>query len=179
MEQNNKHQVKIYTDGACSGNPDGPGGYGVVLIYKDSNGEIHRKELSAGFINTTNNRMEIMAAIAGLEALKKPCSVIITSDSQYLVNAINQKWVEKWKSSGWLRDKKKGIKAKNIDLWIRLLSAMEKHEVTFEWVKGHAGHEENEVCDKLAVSAAAGDNLKEDTRGKEEIKGNEQESFNV
>ncbi|NLT95564.1 MAG: ribonuclease HI [Clostridia bacterium] len=157
-------KVSIYTDGACKGNPEGPGGYGVVLLYTDSNNKTHRKELSAGFRNTTNNRMEILAAVVGLEALKKPCEVDLYSDSQYLVKAIEEKWIERWQKNGWMRDVKKGIKAKNIDLWQRLLKAMEPHKVTFHWVRGHSGHPENERCDQLATEAASQPNLPEDAR---------------
>lgn len=157
-------KVNIYTDGACKGNPDGPGGYGVVLIYTDSNNQTHRKELSAGFANTTNNRMEILAAIVGLEALKKPCEVSLYSDSQYLVKAIEEKWVDRWQKNGWMRDVKKKIKAKNVDLWQRLLKAMAPHKVTFHWVRGHSGHPENERCDQLATEAAAQPNLPPDQR---------------
>lgn len=152
-------EVTIFTDGACQGNPDGPGGYGSILMYKGKQGNIHRKEISGGFSNTTNNRMELMAAICGLEALKEPCNVTIYSDSKYLVDAIEKKWVYRWQSNSWIRDVKKGIKAKNIDLWKRLLSAMDKHNVVFKWVKGHAGVPENELCDKLATNAAMGVNL--------------------
>jgi ribonuclease HI len=142
-----KH-VMLYTDGACSNNP-GPGGYGVVLVY-DSN----RRELSGGFQRTTNNRMEIFAAIAGLEALKEPCRVTLTSDSQYLVNGIQKGWALKWKANGWMRNKKE--KAINPDLWERLLRLCDIHDVHFEWVRGHAGHPENERCDELATAAARG-----------------------
>jgi len=138
----------LYTDGACSNNP-GPGGYGVVLVY-DSN----RRELSGGFQRTTNNRMEIFAAIAGLEALKEPCRVTLTSDSQYLVNGIQKGWALKWKANGWMRNKKE--KAINPDLWERLLRLCDIHDVHFEWVRGHAGHPENERCDELATAAARG-----------------------
>jgi ribonuclease HI len=129
-------KVKIFTDGACSGNP-GPGGFGVVLRF---NGV--EKELSGGFKNTTNNRMELMGAIAGLEALKEPCEVTLTTDSQYLVNAIEKGWVYKWKANGWMRNNKE--EALNRDLWERLLRVMEKHRVHFQWIRGHAGHAENE-----------------------------------
>jgi len=151
-----KKEVMIYTDGACSGNP-GPGGYGVVLVY---NG--HRKELSGGFKNTTNNRMEIMAAIKGLEALKTPCKVVLTSDSKYLIDAIEKGWVNKWKANGWMRNKTD--KALNVDLWKRLLELMEIHDVEFKWIKGHAGHPENERCDQLAVAALKAADLPEDIR---------------
>ncbi|MDK2824205.1 MAG: ribonuclease [Clostridia bacterium] len=157
-------KVTIYTDGACKGNPDGPGGYGVVLLYTDQNNRVHRKELSGGFQNTTNNRMEIMAAIVGLEALKKSCDVTLYSDSQYLVKAIEEKWINRWQKNNWLRDPKKGIKAKNIDLWQRLLKAMENHNVTFKWVRGHSGTPENERCDQLATEAAQDPNLPVDNR---------------
>lgn len=153
-------EVTIYTDGAARGNPNGPGGYGTVLLYTDSQGNCHRKELSEGFVKTTNNRMEMSAAIAGLEALKRPCHVILYSDSQYLVNAFNQHWLENWIKKGWKRGKNEAVK--NVDLWKRLLKAMEGHEVEYRWVKGHAGHPENERCDELAVAAALGDNLKID-----------------
>jgi ribonuclease HI len=149
-------KVKIFTDGACSGNP-GPGGFGVVLRF---NGV--EKELSGGFKNTTNNRMELMGAIAGLEALKEPCEVTLTTDSQYLVNAIEKGWVYKWKANGWMRNNKE--EALNRDLWERLLRVMEKHRVHFQWIRGHAGHAENERCDRLAVQAASKDNLPEDKR---------------
>ena len=149
--------VKIYTDGAARGNPDGPGGYGSVLEYVDTKGELHVKEISQGYVRTTNNRMELMAVIAGLEALNRPCEVEVYSDSQYVVNAFNQHWVEKKKKKGWKRGKNEPVK--NVDLWKRLLEAKEKHSVTFHWVKGHDGHPQNERCDELATSAADGDDL--------------------
>lgn len=146
--------IELFTDGACSGNP-GKGGYGVVLKYKE-----HTKELSRGFSLTTNNRMEIMAVIAGLEALNETCNVSVYSDSKYVVDAINEGWVYKWELNGWMRNKKDP--AVNVDLWERLLVLLDEHNVEFHWVKGHAGHPENERCDKLAVSAASGENLEED-----------------
>jgi ribonuclease HI len=146
-----KQDVTIYTDGGCLGNP-GPGGYGVVLRCGR-----HEKRLSGGFARTTNNRMEIMAAIAGLEALKEPCRVTLHSDSKYLVNAMTQGWVQRWRGNGWKRNKKD--KAVNVDLWQRLLSVCARHEVVFKWVKGHAGHPDNEACDRLANAAAARDDL--------------------
>lgn len=149
--------VKIYTDGAARGNPDGPGGYGSVLEYVDTNGELHVKEISRGYVRTTNNRMELMAVIAGLEALNRPCEVEVYSDSQYVVNAFNQHWVDGWIKKGWKRGKNEPVK--NVDLWKRLLEAKEKHSVTFHWVKGHDGHPQNERCDELATSAADGDDL--------------------
>ena len=153
-------QVTIYTDGCAKGNPNGPGGYGAVLLYVDSKGQTHRRELSCGYKKTTNNRMEMMAAIAGLEALIKPCQVDLYSDSQYLVRAFNDHWVDRWKKNNWRTGKKEPVK--NQDLWDRLLKAMEPHEVSFHWVKGHAGNTENERCDQLAVTAAEGKDLLED-----------------
>lgn len=153
-------EVKIYTDGAARGNPNGPGGYGVVLLYVDGKGVTHRRELSGGYAKTTNNRMELMAAIVGLEALIRPCDVELYSDSQYLVKAFNEGWIQNWIRKGWKREKNKEVK--NVDLWKRLLEAKEKHNVRFIWVKGHAGTAENERCDQLAVSAALADDLPED-----------------
>jgi len=147
-------KVVIYTDGACSGNP-GPGGYGVVMLY---NG--YRKELSGGFRLTTNNRMEMLAAIEGLRALKGRCAVTLYSDSKYLINAIQQGWAARWRASGWMRNKKE--KAVNPDLWAQLLDLCGRHEVEFVWVRGHAGNVENERCDLLAVSASQQPNLPED-----------------
>lgn len=147
--------MEIYTDGACLGNP-GPGGYGVVLISGKK-----RKELSGGFRLTTNNRMELMAAVAGLAALKRPCLVTLYSDSQYLVKAMNQGWVQRWRSQGWMRTKRE--RAINADLWERLLTLCERHAVTFVWVRGHGGNRENERCDVLSRAAAMGKDLPEDT----------------
>ena len=138
--------VTIYTDGACSGNP-GPGGWGAILQYGTA-----KKELSGSEPSTTNNRMELLGVITGLEALKRPCRVEVHSDSQYVVNAFNQHWVEGWLKRGWRNAGKQPVK--NVDLWKRLLAAKEPHEVTFHWVKGHAGHPENERCDQLATAAA-------------------------
>ncbi len=152
--------VDIYTDGAARGNPDGPGGYGTVLEYRDSRGELHTKEISQGYQKTTNNRMELMAAIAGLEALNRPCQVDLYSDSKYLVDAFNQNWIQGWIKKGWKRGKNEPVK--NIDLWKRLLKAKEPHQVTFIWVKGHDGHPQNERCDELATTAADGEELIED-----------------
>lgn len=157
----NRMNVTIYTDGSARGNPDGPGGYGCVLQYIDKNGMLHEKELSAGYQKTTNNRMELMGVIAGLEALTKPCAVTIVSDSKYVTDAFNQHWIEGWIKKGWKRGKNEPVK--NIDLWKRLLQAMEPHQVIFTWVKGHAGHPENEKCDMLATTAADGTQLLEDT----------------
>ena len=150
-------KVTLYTDGSARGNPDGPGGYGAVLQYVDAQGTLHEKELSAGYQKTTNNRMELMAAIVGLEALKRPCQVALYSDSKYLVDAFNQRWIESWVKNNWNRPKTGPVK--NSDLWKRLLKAMELHQVTFFWVKGHDGHPENERCDRLATAAADGRNL--------------------
>lgn len=153
-------KVSIYTDGAARGNPDGPGGYGAVLRYVDGAGAVHEKELSQGYFRTTNNRMELMAAIAGLEALKTSCDVTLYSDSKYLVDAFNKHWIEGWIKKGWKRGKNEPVK--NPDLWKRLLAVKEKHNVIFVWVKGHDGHEFNERCDRLATAAADGDALIED-----------------
>lgn len=139
-------KVTIYTDGACRGNP-GNGGYGCVLLYTDKAGITTRKEFSEGFKDTTNNRMELMAVIVAIEALKRPCEVEIFSDSKYVVDAFNQNWIEGWEKRNWK-------KVKNIELWKRLLSALEQHKYKFTWVEGHAGNEENERCDELATQAA-------------------------
>ena len=136
--------VEIFTDGACSGNP-GRGGYGVILRYMG-----REKEISGGEPNTTNNRMELMAAIVGLGALKEPCSVTLYSDSQYLINGIVKGWAEKWRNNGWVKSDKKP--AHNSDLWEKLLEQTSVHEVKFVWIKGHNEHPENERCDKMAVA---------------------------
>lgn len=153
-------KVKLYTDGAARGNPDGPGGYGAVLAYTDPKGILHEKELTRGYKKTTNNRMELMAVIAGLEALNRSCEVEVYSDSKYVVDAFNQHWIDGWVKKGWKRGKNEPVK--NIDLWKRLLAAMEPHKVTFIWVKGHAGHAYNERCDLLATTSADGEDLLED-----------------
>ena len=152
--------VKTYTDGSARGNPDGPGGYGAIVVYVDSKGIEHEREDSAGFVKTTNNRMELIAAIVGLEALTKPCNVILYSDSQYVIKAFNDHWLEGWIKKGWKRGKNEPVK--NIDLWKRLLAAAEPHNMTFEWVKGHNGHPMNERCDILATTAADGTDLTDD-----------------
>ncbi|MCI6060318.1 MAG: ribonuclease HI [Dorea sp.] len=152
--------VSIYTDGAARGNPDGPGGYGTVLEYVDTRGILHMKELSQGYRRTTNNRMELMAVIAGLEALNRSCEVDLYSDSKYVVDAFNQHWIDSWLKKGWKRGKNEPVK--NVDLWKRLLKAKEQHQVVFHWVKGHDGHPQNERCDQLATSAADGDELIDD-----------------
>ncbi len=155
-------EVKIYTDGAARGNPDGPGGYGAVLTYLNREGKLFKKEISAGYQKTTNNRMELMAAIRGLQELTRPCQVELYSDSKYLVDAFNKDWIGSWVKKGW--KKSDGKQVKNIDLWKELLEAMEPHKVKFVWVKGHDGHEMNERCDELATSAADGENLLEDAQ---------------
>ncbi|MCI5903391.1 MAG: ribonuclease HI [Blautia sp.] len=149
--------VKIFTDGAARGNPDGPGGFGTVLQYTDSRGILHEKEISQGYKRTTNNRMELMAAIAGLEALNRPCQVELYSDSKYLVDAFNQHWIDSWIKKGWKRAQNEPVK--NTDLWKRLLKAAGPHQIQFIWVKGHDGHEMNERCDMLATTAADGQDL--------------------
>ena len=154
-------EVIIHTDGSARGNP-GPGGYGCVLQFTDAQGTTHTSERSAGYRLTTNNRMELMAVIVGLEALKRPCNVIVWSDSQYVVNAFNQHWIDGWLKNNWKNSQKKPVK--NDDLWKRLLQAKSSHQVTFKWVKGHAGHELNERCDELATTAADDSaNWQEDT----------------
>jgi len=140
--------IIIYTDGACSGNP-GPGGYGAVLLYGG-----HRKELSAAYRRTTNNRMEMLAAIAALDTLKEPCRITLYSDSKYLVDAIEKGWAIRWQKNNWMRNKKEA--ALNPDLWERLLALLDVHKVDFRWVKGHAGNVENERCDVLAREAIEG-----------------------
>lgn len=153
-------KVKLFTDGAARGNPEGPGGYGAILQYTDSNGVLHEKEMSAGYKQTTNNRMELLGVITGLEALKKSCEVEVISDSKYVTDAFNQNWVENWIQKGWRTSTNKPVK--NIDLWKRLILLVNKHTVSFTWVKGHDGHPENERCDRLATSAADGSNLLDD-----------------
>lgn len=140
-------KVEIFADGSCSGNP-GPGGWGTILRF----GEIE-KELSGGACETTNNRMEITAVLEGLKALKYPCAVTITTDSQYVYNSITKGWAESWQKNGWVKKDKKP--ALNADLWELLLAELAKHEVNFVWIKGHNGHSENERCDALAVAMTA------------------------
>jgi len=143
--------VDIYTDGACSGNP-GKGGYGAILIYGTA-----KKEISAGYELTTNNRMEIMGAISALEILKEPCNITLYSDSRYLVDAIEKGWVKKWEKNNWMRTKTE--RALNVDLWIRLTTALSIHTVQFKWVKGHSSNPMNNRCDELARQAAANNSL--------------------
>ena len=142
--------IVLYSDGACLGNP-GPGGYAAILTFGD-----HRRELSGGFRLTTNNRMELMGAIQGLEALTRPCAVTLVSDSEYLVNSVRKRWATRWRAQGW---KRAGKDVPNADLWQRFLKLTDTHRVTVEWVRGHAGHVENERCDLLARTAAASNPL--------------------
>lgn len=152
-------RIEIYTDGACTGNP-GPGGYGAVLLYGE-----HRKELSGGYTLTTNNRMEIMAVIKALEALKAPCEVKLYSDSRYVVDAVEKGWAVKWRQKNWMRTKTEA--AMNPDLWQRMLELLETHRVKFIWVKGHAANKENERCDELAREAIISGELQSDGGYKE------------
>ncbi len=147
-------RVTIHTDGACLGNP-GPGGYGVILDH-----EGRRKELSGGYSLTTNNRMELLAAIVGLEALTRPCDVELFSDSRYLVDAVEKGWAARWRKNGWMRNKREA--AVNPDLWERLLNLLAQHNVEFRWVRGHSGDPGNERCDALATAAAREDDLPAD-----------------
>lgn len=138
--------IKMYTDGACKGNP-GVGGYACILVYGEN-----EKVLSGGERETTNNRMELSAVIAGLEALKEPCSVEVISDSKYVVSAINEGWLRSWVKNNWKKSDKKPVL--NVDLWQRFIEVSEKHDITFTWVRGHNGHDYNERCDTIAVSEA-------------------------
>ena len=142
----NKKHVDIYTDGACKGNP-GPGGYGIVLVYREI-----EKKISRGFRNTTNNRMELLAAITALEALNESCDISLYSDSKYLIDGMTKGWAKKWKANNWVKSDKK--KALNTDLWEKMLTLDSKHTIEYIWVKGHNGHKYNEICDTLAVEAA-------------------------
>ncbi len=153
-------KVTLYTDGSARSNPEGPGGYGTVIHYVDPHGKLHVREYSAGYKKTTNNRMELMAVIVGLEALNRPCTVEVVSDSKYVTDAFNSHWIDSWIKNNWRTSQKKPVL--NIDLWQRLLKAKEMHDVTFTWVKGHAGHPENERCDELATTAADGEELLDD-----------------
>ncbi|MBB5350410.1 ribonuclease HI [Haloferula luteola] len=147
--------VTIHTDGACKGNP-GPGGYGVVLVSGK-----HRLELSAGYLHTTNNRMELLAAIVALEKLNTPCRVTLLSDSRYLIDAMTKGWLSGWKARGWVTASRQPVK--NPDLWKRLESAAAPHTITWKWLRGHAGHRENERCDELAVAASRAPRRLEDS----------------
>lgn len=143
MPHSQKH-VEIFTDGACSGNP-GPGGFGIILRYQGV-----EKVLSGGSAQTTNNRMELLGPITALRALKEPCRVTLYTDSQYVANGVNKGWAESWRRNGWRRSNKEP--ALNADLWEQLLNELARHEVVVQWVRGHAGHPENERCDALAVA---------------------------
>ncbi|MFZ5643998.1 MAG: ribonuclease HI [Bacillota bacterium] len=154
MNDNTPH-IEIYTDGACSGNP-GPGGYGAILKYGS-----HSKEISGGYRLTTNNRMELTAVIKSLQELKKPCSITLYSDSKYIVDAFNLGWVNKWKSTGWIKGDKSPVK--NVDLWKMLLDLLRPHSIKWVWVKGHSDNEMNSRCDRLAVEASKSVHLNEDT----------------
>ncbi|MGI6002056.1 MAG: ribonuclease HI [Lachnospiraceae bacterium] len=152
--------VTVYTDGSSRGNP-GPGGYGAVLEYIDGAGTLHTKEMSAGYRLTTNNRMELMGVISALRALNRPCAVQLYTDSRYIVDAVNLHWLDGWARRGWKRGKNE--KVRNVDLWKQIRELTGIHQVTFNWVKGHNGHPQNERCDQLATAAADGDHLLEDT----------------
>ena len=142
-------KVTIYTDGAARGNPDGPGGYGCIIHYVDLQGELHVREFSEGFKKTTNNRMEMLAVIIGLEALTRPCQVTVVSDSRYVTDAFNQHWIDNWQQKNWVKSDKKP--ALNPDLWGPLLDQTDRHTLRYHWVKGHAENEWNNRCDELAV----------------------------
>ncbi len=144
--------VSIYTDGSARGNPEGPGGYGSIVRFVDAKGGLHEREYSAGFDRTTNNRMELMGVIAALEHLTKPCTVDLYSDSQYIIKAMNEGWLAKWQRNGWRTSARDPVK--NKALWLRLIKAMQPHDIRWHWVRGHAGHPENERCDALATAAA-------------------------
>ena len=141
--------VTIYTDGACSGNP-GPGGWGAVLRYRSTDGQVYEKELSGGDASTTNNRMELTAFIEAVGLLKEPCEIRYCSDSQYVINGLEKGWAKGWRARGWKKADKSP--ALNPDLWAKALDLAEQHRITYVWVKGHAGHPENERCDQLAVA---------------------------
>lgn len=143
MTSNNTKIVQIFSDGACSGNP-GPGGWGAILCYKD-----HKKEISGGKKETTNNQMELLAVISALECLKEPCKVEIYTDSKYIADAFEKGWLDNWQKNGWKTSAKKPVK--NRELWERLLIQANKHQLNWKWIKGHSGHPENERCDELAV----------------------------
>lgn len=154
-------KITLYTDGACRGNP-GNGGYGSILEYTDAGGRLHQRELSAGYRQTTNNRMELLAVIKGLEQLKSACVVTVFSDSKYIVDAFAKGWVAAWQKNNWMRGRKEEVK--NQDLWKRLLELMRGHTVEYRWVRGHDGHPQNERCDQLATAAADSGQLLEDKR---------------
>ncbi|MBR4528755.1 MAG: ribonuclease HI [Lachnospiraceae bacterium] len=147
--------VSIYTDGSARGNPEGPGGYGAIIRYVDPSGTVHEREYAQGYDKTTNNRMELMGAIVALEHLTKPCEVDLYSDSQYLINAMTKGWLAKWQRNNWKTSGRDPVK--NKELWLRLTDAAAIHTVNWQWVRGHAGHPENERCDELATTAADAD----------------------
>lgn len=153
-------KVTIYSDGACKGNPNGPGGFGTILQYVDRDYKLHEKEFSAGYKSTTNNRMELMGVITGFEALKTKCDVEVISDSKYVCDAFNKGWIYSWMKKGWKKSDNEPVK--NRELWERLLKAMDGNKVTFTWIKGHAGHRENERCDTLASNSAKSSELLDD-----------------
>ena len=155
--------IEIFTDGAARGNPNGPGGFGSILRFVDKDGKVYQKELSEGFDKTTNNRMELLAVIKALEALNHPCHIDLYSDSKYVIDAFNQNWIENWQKKGWVNSAKKPVA--NKALWERLLKAKNGHIIVWHWVKGHAGHPENERCAELATTSADGDNLLHDDGG--------------
>lgn len=154
MTETDKAVVQVYTDGSSLGNP-GPGGWGAILVWEEK-----RVEISRGYRKTTNNRMEIRAVLHALGALKKPCVVHVHTDSRYVCDAVAKKWLDNWLRNGWKTSGKKDVK--NRDLWERLLPLLHTHDVRFHWIKGHAGHPENERCDELAKNAAMGEELAED-----------------
>lgn len=153
-DSNDLKHVTIFTDGACRGNP-GPGGYGIILVHAEK-----RREISGGFRLTTNNRMELLAAIVALETLRFRCNVTLHTDSEYIYNAVTKGWLKGWKAKGWR--KADGKPVANVDLWSRFILAQDRHDLTLSWVRGHAGHPENERCDKLAVEASHRDDLPDD-----------------
>ena len=155
----NMPKVTIYTDGACANNP-GKGGYGAILLFKNSKGEIVEKQLSRGFKMTTNNRMELLAVIDSLNSLKIPCEVTLYSDSKYVTEAVNQNWLIGWKNKNWKLNTKNPVK--NIDLWKKYIEAAKPHKLELIWVKGHNANKYNELCDKLAVNARNSDDLETD-----------------
>lgn len=160
MENNKKPLVDLYTDGSARGNPNGPGGYAAVLLFTDTKGQLHTREISQGYRLTTNNRMELRGVIEGLKLLNRPCEVRVHTDSQYIVNAFQKKWIDSWQKKNW-RGSQGPVK--NPDLWKELLRVMAPHSVEYIWVRGHDGNHYNERCDELAVSAALSGNLLEDT----------------
>ena len=154
-----KPKVTIYTDGACSNNP-GKGGYGAILMFRKNDGQTIEKRLSRGFNLTTNNRMELLAVVDSLKCLKVPCEIQLYTDSKYVVEAINQKWLENWQKNNWRTSSKKAVK--NVDLWQKYLTVSKQHSIEFIWVKGHNDNKYNELCDKLAVEARNQENLETD-----------------